>query len=108
MKNIIFPISALALIIFAFSNRKTIIQPDETPKTDLILEPVGTKNIDETPILEEYIQNSLKDPESKFYRVKVVSASSIAGTLGTTYILLREKGVMRTTYKINTYFYDDE
>jgi hypothetical protein len=92
MKNIIFPLGAIALIILAFSNRKTIIEPEEIPKIDLTLEPVepvGTKNIDETPILEKYIQNSLKDPESKFYQVKV--ASVIAGGLSTAYILLQEQ-----------------
>jgi len=73
MKNIIFPIGALALIVLAFSNRKTNIEPSESPKIDLTLEPVGTVNIDETPILEEYIQNSLKDPETNSYVGTIIS-----------------------------------
>jgi len=74
MKNIYFPIGVLALIFLAFSNRKTNIEPQESPKIDLTLEPVGTVNIDETPILEEYIQNSLKDPETNPYIGTIVSA----------------------------------
>ena len=52
MHNIIFSISAIALIILAFTNIKTNIEPEEVPK------------IDETLISEEYIQHDLKDPES--------------------------------------------
>jgi hypothetical protein len=113
MKNIIFPISALALIILAFTNRKTIIQPDETPKLDLTLEPVGTKNIDETPILEKYIQNGLKDPESKLPGAIIGGVSGaiiggVAGGLNAAYIILQEEGDMRTTEPKTSIFFEDE